>query len=302
MKRLSFSVALLFCFGCAAPPAVQAQNVEVLTPPEIVQHQALIDLQWAASLSAAEIEQVEQGLLSDRDRIVEEAIKAVALHRLERFVPVLEQGVGKSYSFARILGELTAQALAQEAANVEVRLQRLTEAFLAEKTHHYRPLEDRVTGVLVIQKSKALRRGEDVAFAVPEALSPYHEMLLAYSAQPEDEAVASLLDQLAEAEVAGAEEYARLEVLDTYGRGAVAAGVQRLADPETVGTMSAYGRLLLLRALRANLRHITEPERRALSTLLTEPTLRASYFTGTPSLERTATLFEAELSESLRQN
>ncbi len=288
------AVPTILLLVCTSFAPLRAQNVEILLSQHAIQYGKLIAIQWVEAPTEAQVEEIRDGLLSERDRIVEEAIKAVVIHRLEETLPILESGVGKSYSFARILGNLTAEVLSVGTRDLEDRLQRASAEFLADKSEDYAPLRESVQSILVTQVSRSLRDSEAARLDIPEeALNEHQRLLLEYSARPQTEAINNIVEALSSAEIAGAYEYSLIAILDTYGGAPINEVISVLSDQETLSGLGPYARLLFVRYLRGArvLNELTEEQRSALLSALSQP----DHFDSMPSLQIAADMLRQEV-------
>jgi hypothetical protein len=260
-------------------------------------------MQWADALTPDEIEVVRTSLASDKDGLVEAAVNVVAVHELEDLSQELYADVGKSYSFARILSRLTADALTQGegSAGFEERLQQGTADLLAEKNEDFAQFECLVQAILVTRASKSLRKGEAVSLDIPEAeLTEYERLLLEYSSRAQKEAIESIVETLSSAEIAGASEYNLAGVLRTYGRAPIDDMIGVLSAEETLRALSPYARLLFVRHLRWDtfVQELTEEQKAALSKALTWP----GYFDAPTSLQISVDLLQQEMKGVAEEN
>ena len=289
--RAASTILILVC-GSFTP--LRAQNDETLLLQHAVQHSKLVAIQWVEAPNEAQVEEIREGLLSEKDTIVEEAIKAVVIHRLEEAVPTLESGVGKPYSFARILGNLTTDVLSVGTDDLEDRLQRASAEFLADKSEDYAPLRERVQSILVAQASRSLRNGDVARFDIPEdELTEYQRLLLEYSSHAQAEAIESIIATLSSAERIWSSEHNLARVLSTYGEAPIEEVISVLSDRGKLSGMNPYARLLFVRYLRGAMVSIglSEGQEATLVSALSRP----DYFDSLPSLQIATDMLRQEL-------
>lgn len=251
-----------------SPFALAHAEEESLTQQEQRQWRALRLLRWVPELRADQARLIGVGLESPRDPVVEVSVDAVAVHRLASMKEILAAGVGRERSQARRLGDAFAAALT---------LPRPLEALKAiydwgeVNVQTESELNARVQKILVVNRARFLR-GLPASDVEPRdvPLTHYEGELLRYAAMPKSDAVESLIERLAAAEVSGVPQYDLLMILQSYGSDCVSPVLNRFRATDARRPRRRAGRNMLLRAVEPHIEEMDPSQRRALRDAMTD--------------------------------
>lgn len=242
---MAFAI-LSFALSMLQGRADAARDATPLPPAEMRQWLSLKGLMWRERLSDPEREAVRGGLRSPEPALFEAAVGTLLDHRLRDDLPILADAADDVEDYRREVGREVVAAFGSGRDPVDS----LRDAVARGGVAH--PAVRRLfVEWIVIDRARSLRAGAAEPTVVQGLeLSEFEKALLDLSALPADEAVGRIIHDLAQAQVAGREEYDRAAILATYGRPAVDAALARLGRIAGEGGASPYPAILLLDSLR----------------------------------------------------
>lgn len=253
MRNRAFLIVLLV----SMTPVAALGNKELLDGSQQRLLLSLEDMYWQNELSQNDRRKVTAALESKKDRLGEAAIKVVVLHELSETAPILRKGVGRYSSANKVLPKMVAVAFERgvdpvaylRAASVEEssedrRLARLPHRALDDRLFS---LGEMITSIIVISEARALRSGSkgepDIA---GRTLSSFQQRLLAYSAMNPSTAIASMVAEVSNVEIATVKESVTTDILRTFGQEGVDTVLNRLSRANGGQDVSKYGLSILL--------------------------------------------------------
>lgn len=298
MKTQIFLFAFILLFSLNTAFA-EMSNIEGLkTQAQLRQYEELKKMQWATDLTMSEKEIITDSLRSENDRVVIEALKVIAIHRLINQLPELDEGVGKSYGYGRILSRIIAEAMRSDPENIEEKLKNKIDNELLPKANDIVPLKEHIKSILVLKKCRDLRMGKNrnIVFSLNDiSLSNYHKLLIKYSEMSRSDSIGEIIRKICSVNIAGDEEYNLVNILNTYGQESLHVVVEKLCDMDALKIMTPYGRLLLINALKNGISGIQEKDRIKFLKLLSMEGIKEEYFHSPISLKIQVELIEKEL-------
>jgi hypothetical protein len=235
-----------------------ARNAEPLTPDEGRVIGKLEALQWRATLSPEETAFVASSLASSKDAIAEAALCTAVVHDLRDLQELLQRGVGPANGYSRLLATIIAGGLEDGRGPLEsLRRDHLLERVPRQLRHGIAQKAGRIAAVMA---ARMARKGAISSVDAHEfTFSSFDQMLLHYSEYPAADAKREIVQRLANATVAGTDEYDLVRVLASY-EGADLDLILAAFEDEKTGE---YGKLLLIAAVEEEdrLDSLTDAER-----------------------------------------
>jgi hypothetical protein len=300
------SFACVFFFALLVAPTygqVSGQPIvhqEILSPEQAQLYYRLGDALWADSLTETQVASVRNGLLSQSHKVIQEALKVVAAHQLEEFLEAPASNFG---NVERAVRDIVQTALQRntDAESINADMAESLSSNLEERDLVYDPVRETITSILIVAKSKALRNGGELIMPIPSSyLDTYGELLLDYSSMPRSEAIASIVQALSIAEIAGSQEYNLVHVLRTYGREPLNVVISLLSDVDALRALNPYARILFIRYLRMEsmVHDFTDDQEGALMEILSN----TDYFSSPPSLQIAVDILRQEMLDDSNSN
>lgn len=250
----------------AAPPA--------LTVEESDQWVKLRDLLWETTLSEGQIAFVTEALESSNEFVLEAALDNAMLHGLDQSLLAQNfSGQVRDTSLLAFASHLQDALRLQDDPYLQLRrllsqeLQGDEFMNIKEQLEHYRPTRKMISTLLVVREVKLVRTGATDQIDVEQLMLDEAETLMVdYSKMDTDEAVATIVKQLSQAQRAGKHEYALVTVLQTYLPAQYTGPV--IGALKNHPTMNDYAKILLLRSLHFRTDRMSASQRQELVGLL----------------------------------
>ncbi len=276
-------------------------NVEALTEQETQQSIRLNDMVWLERLSEDQIADVKAALLSTKDILVQQAIRVVAVHRLQELAPDLSRvSLLNKRPYNKAFAELVGQELSSEAAKYLALRSCLSGSLSGDELRDvdsdmkpFMYVRGMISSILAINEVRSLRQGLiSEPNTVELDLTDYQKMLLEYGKMTKDKAISNIVGTLKQAEILSSREYDLMRVLQSYGTDAVKAVITKLSNPETRATMSGYGKTILLKFVQSRLAIVADYDLKRLQAVL--PIMKNDEF---GPLTRTVAVIELQIQQ-----
>ncbi len=253
-KKVIYILALSFFCGMAFGDEV------MLTTNEFKLDFQLQSFQWKKTLSETEKQKVISALASEKEPIVDSALKVAAIHEIKEAVPTIRKGINVSDIELNLFATLTADAIT---SNKSLHKQMKTTIFPKEAgAEDIEKVKDDIIWVEVVKETKSHRSGVKTTTRLKGLkLSKLENKLLNKANKKNDAAINEIIDSLSKAEIAGADEYDLRCILRTYEPNSVTAVIQKLSNENQVKDMSVYGKIELLRFLQISSYTMPEEDR-----------------------------------------
>ena len=254
MKPICLAIIMMSCVS------VFARNIELLNSDDQQTLDKLEVLQWCSKISEKDECFVTNALTSSKDSIAEAALCVAIVHDIRGLKDQIQQGVGPSNGYCRLLSNLVVDGFEKKQSPIESLMR---SSLLKDVPNQLREKANHFIAVFVARKY----RGGEVPKINLNGLefSSLDQKILQYSKLSSKDVVADVIGKLRQAEVAGANEYDLVRVLNSYEGVAIDDILNPLQDKE--GT-TVYGKMLLLSAIDGQISKMTAAEKqRTLSAL-----------------------------------